>query len=570
MINNVETLSNVPLIIERGADWFKSHRYREVDRARSRLGLGQRPAARQLRDRAGHPLARDRLRPRRRRRRTGGRSSAGSPGGSSRAGAARRSDLDLPYDFETMAEAGLDARLGGRSSWSTTVADREWPCAIAQFYRHESCGKCTPCREGTDWTVKMLERIDEGEATPMDLEIAAQVQDEIMGNCLCVLGDSMAMPVALDDQALPRRVRGAHRAGAARRRADGRRVEASLRWRSPGPCHAEHDASRSRSTAARCRPRGHDARRRRQARRRRDPGLLLRAEAGRAGRRLPHVPGRDRGHPEAQTACSTPGAGRHGRQHHLRPRQARAERGRRVPAGQPPARLPGLRQGRRVPAAGHRLRLGRRAARASSSPSATSRSRSSCRRSSRSTASAASSATAACASRRRSPRTTSWSSSSAATTPSSAPTTATRTSAPFSGNIIELCPVGALTSTRLPLPRAPVGHRGRRLGLHALPVAVQRRAHRPRRHQGAARARARQRGRRRRLALRQGPLRLPDRPLAASASRADGARRRRAAPGLLGARAERGRRRADKAGRAHGGAGRRRGDQRGGLPAPAA
>ena len=65
----------------------------------------------------------------------------------------------------------------------------------AKFYAHESCGKCTPCREGTNWTVKMLERIDSGEATPMDLEIMAQVQENIIGHCLCVLGDSMAMPI---------------------------------------------------------------------------------------------------------------------------------------------------------------------------------------------------------------------------------------------------------------------------------------------------------------------------------------------------------------------------------------
>jgi NADH-quinone oxidoreductase subunit F len=52
-----------------------------------------------------------------------------------------------------------------------------------------------PCREGTNWTVKTLERIDTGEATPMDLEIMAQVQANIIGNCLCVLGDSMAMPI---------------------------------------------------------------------------------------------------------------------------------------------------------------------------------------------------------------------------------------------------------------------------------------------------------------------------------------------------------------------------------------
>jgi NADH-quinone oxidoreductase subunit F len=66
---------------------------------------------------------------------------------------------------------------------------------LAKFYKHESCGKCSPCREGTNWTVKMLQRIQSGEATPMDLDIMASVQEQIIGNCLCVLGDAMAMPV---------------------------------------------------------------------------------------------------------------------------------------------------------------------------------------------------------------------------------------------------------------------------------------------------------------------------------------------------------------------------------------
>ena len=93
---------------------------------------------------------------------------------------------------------------------------------VAQFYRHESCGKCTPCREGTRWTVSMLERIDSGEATPMDLDIMASVQDHIIGNCLCVLGDAMAMPIALDHRQVPRRARGAHAVPPARR--DGARL----------------------------------------------------------------------------------------------------------------------------------------------------------------------------------------------------------------------------------------------------------------------------------------------------------------------------------------------------------
>src|ERR671936_363101 len=94
-----------------------------------------------------------------------------------------------------MAEAG--SMLG---SGSIIVVDDSVPIVsvamwVAKFYRHESCGKCVPCREGTNWTVKLLERVDSGDATPMDLDVMASVQDNIIGNCLCVLGDSMAMPV---------------------------------------------------------------------------------------------------------------------------------------------------------------------------------------------------------------------------------------------------------------------------------------------------------------------------------------------------------------------------------------
>src|SRR5262249_30486727 len=104
-------------------------------------------------------------------------------------------ELDVPYDFDSVAKAG--SMLG---SGAIIVADDSTPILevamkLAEFYRHESCGKCTPCREGTNWTVKMLERVDSGEATPMDLDIMAAVQENIIGNCLCVLGDAMAMPI---------------------------------------------------------------------------------------------------------------------------------------------------------------------------------------------------------------------------------------------------------------------------------------------------------------------------------------------------------------------------------------
>ena len=103
--------------------------------------------------------------------------------------------LDLPYSFEAMAEAGSMLGSGSIIVADDRVSIPHMALRTARFYHHESCGKCTPCREGTNWTVKMLERVVRGEATPMDLDIVASVQENIIGHCLCVLGDSMAMPV---------------------------------------------------------------------------------------------------------------------------------------------------------------------------------------------------------------------------------------------------------------------------------------------------------------------------------------------------------------------------------------
>jgi NADH-quinone oxidoreductase subunit F len=193
LINNVETLCNVPAIIEKGAEWFKSvgtdkssgTKLVSVSGNVRRPGNYEIPLGMRAGDivygLAGGPPE-------------GRRVKCWFPGGSS-APVLLEEDLDLDYDFETMAEAG--SMLG---SGAIIVVDDSVPIVslalrLAEFYRHESCGKCTPCREGTNWTVKMLERIDTGEATPADLDTMADVQTNIIGNCLCVLGDSMAMPI---------------------------------------------------------------------------------------------------------------------------------------------------------------------------------------------------------------------------------------------------------------------------------------------------------------------------------------------------------------------------------------
>jgi NADH-quinone oxidoreductase subunit F len=116
------------------------------------------------------------------------------PGGSS-SPVLKAEDLDLPYDFDSLAKA--KTMLG---SGAIIVVDDSTPILdvalkVAKFYRHESCGKCSPCREGTNWTVKLLERIDSGTATPMDIELIASECENIIGNCLCVLGDAMVMPI---------------------------------------------------------------------------------------------------------------------------------------------------------------------------------------------------------------------------------------------------------------------------------------------------------------------------------------------------------------------------------------
>jgi NADH-quinone oxidoreductase subunit F len=193
LINNVETLSNVPLVIANGPDWFKSRGTEQSAGTKvvSVSGNVQRPGNYEIElgipareivyGLAGGPFP-------------GRKIKCWFPGGSS-APVLLPEDLDRPYSFESMAEAG--SMLG---SGAIIVVDDSVPIVsvalrLAEFYRHESCGKCVPCREGTNWTVKMLERIDAGEGTPMDLDIMAAVQTNIIGNCLCVLGDSMAMPV---------------------------------------------------------------------------------------------------------------------------------------------------------------------------------------------------------------------------------------------------------------------------------------------------------------------------------------------------------------------------------------
>ena len=196
LINNVETLMNAPHILRMGGAEFAKLGTKNSTGTKvvSVSGCVQRPGNYEIElgvptreiiyDLAGGPPE--------------GRSiKAWFPGGSSAPVLPGTDEyMDLPYDFDALAKAGSMLGSGAIIVVDDSISIVDVALKTAKFYRHESCGKCTPCREGTNWTVKMLERIQSGEATPMDLDIMASVQEQIIGNCLCVLGDAMAMPIA--------------------------------------------------------------------------------------------------------------------------------------------------------------------------------------------------------------------------------------------------------------------------------------------------------------------------------------------------------------------------------------
>ncbi len=193
LINNVETLSTVPAIIKMGGEEYAklgtenstgtklvsiSGDVKRPGNYEIELGI---PSREIIYDLAGGPF-------------DGREIKLWFPGGSS-SPVLTQDDLDVPYDFDSMAKAGTMLGSGAIIVVDDSHTVLDVMKKVAKFYAHESCGKCVPCREGTNWTVKMLDRISSGEATPMDLDIMASVQEQIIGNCLCVLGDAMAMPI---------------------------------------------------------------------------------------------------------------------------------------------------------------------------------------------------------------------------------------------------------------------------------------------------------------------------------------------------------------------------------------
>lgn len=192
VVNNVESIASVPPIIANGASWFRSMGSEKspgftlysLSGHVMRPGQYEAPLGITLRElleyaggiRAGHGL------------------KFWTPGGSSTP-LLTAEHLDVPLDYENVAAAG--SMLGTKAlqlfddSTCVVRAVLRW----TEFYAHESCGKCTPCREGTYWLVQLLSRLEAGNGTGEDLEKLADICDNINGKSFCALGDGAASPI---------------------------------------------------------------------------------------------------------------------------------------------------------------------------------------------------------------------------------------------------------------------------------------------------------------------------------------------------------------------------------------
>lgn len=194
VVNNVETLSNLPHILTRGPAWYasigteksKGTRIFSVSGHVNRPGNHELPLSVTLREllteHAGGV--------------SGGRAlKAVIPGGAS-APVLTPQHLDVGMDFESLAAAGSMGGSGG------VIVMAEGTCmvkvgeVVARFFHHESCGQCTQCREGTAWLHKVLARIERGGGRREDLDLLLDVCDNMTGKTICVLSDAAALPVS--------------------------------------------------------------------------------------------------------------------------------------------------------------------------------------------------------------------------------------------------------------------------------------------------------------------------------------------------------------------------------------
>ena len=193
IINNVETLANVPRIVLKGAAWYRTHgtekspgtKVFSVSGHVRKAGNYEVPFGTTMReliyDYAGG-MREDR------------KVKIIVPGGASAAWLTE-ANLDVSMDYESLAAAGTMLGSGGVIIFDETVSAVELAFKMDEFFKHESCGKCTPCREGTHYLVKTLHRFTYGGAEKSDIAKLHDVYNQMAGNCFCLLGESAVVPI---------------------------------------------------------------------------------------------------------------------------------------------------------------------------------------------------------------------------------------------------------------------------------------------------------------------------------------------------------------------------------------
>jgi NADH-quinone oxidoreductase subunit F len=192
VVNNVESIASVPPIILNGTAWFRSMGTEKspgftlysLSGHVARPGQYEAPLGitlRELLDYAGGVRA-------------GHRVKFWTPGGSSTP-LFTEEHLDVPLDYEGVSAAGSMLGTKALQIFDDTTCVVRAVLRWTEFYAHESCGKCTPCREGTYWLVQLLQRIEAGRGTESDLDKLLDISDTINGKSFCALGDGAASPI---------------------------------------------------------------------------------------------------------------------------------------------------------------------------------------------------------------------------------------------------------------------------------------------------------------------------------------------------------------------------------------
>ena len=192
VVNNVESIASVPAIIDRGAEWFaglgteksKGFTLYSLSGHVNNPGQFEAPLGITLREllelaggvRAGHRL------------------KFWTPGGSSTP-IFTDAHLDTPLDYESVSAAGSMLGTKALQIFDETTCVLRAVLRWTEFYKHESCGKCTPCREGTWWLVQILRDLENGKGSEADLAKLLDICDNLLGRSFCALGDGAASPI---------------------------------------------------------------------------------------------------------------------------------------------------------------------------------------------------------------------------------------------------------------------------------------------------------------------------------------------------------------------------------------